>query len=106
VAGNVGVNEHGAVAAGLPWTLWGGKGESGYGRLHGELGIREFAVPTVVSTKAMGKMKSLWWYGYDQRTTKTLRADAEIMSAPTLAGKARAAKTIAQNMVRAIRAKL
>jgi acyl-CoA reductase-like NAD-dependent aldehyde dehydrogenase len=106
VAGNVGVNENGAVASGLPWALWGGKGESGYGRLHGELGIREFAVPTVVSTKVMAKMKSLWWFGYDQRTTKTLRADAEILSAPTLAGKARAAKAIAQNMIRAVRSKI
>ena len=106
VAGNVGINENGAVAAGLPWALWGGRGESGYGRLHGELGIREFAVPTVVSRKATGKMKSLWWFGYDEATTKTLRAAAELLSAPTLGGRARAAKVIAKNALRAIKGKL
>jgi acyl-CoA reductase-like NAD-dependent aldehyde dehydrogenase len=106
VAGNVGVNENGAVAAGLPWALWGGKGESGYGRLHGELGLREFSVPVVVHRKATGKMKSLWWFGYDEATTRTLRGAAELISAPTLAGKARAARMIAGNIVRAVRQKV
>src|SRR5207247_982505 len=48
VAGSVTINDH-AVTAGAPWGLWGGVGQSGYGRLHGRLGLREFAVPVHVA---------------------------------------------------------
>jgi hypothetical protein len=90
----------------LPWALWGGKGESGYGRLHGELGIREFAVPSVVHTKTMAKTKSLWWFGYDEATNKSLRAVADVLSAPTLGGKAQAVKALARNALKAFKGKI
>ncbi|HJP67019.1 MAG TPA: aldehyde dehydrogenase family protein, partial [Actinomycetota bacterium] len=106
VAGNIGVNENGAVGEGAPWGMWGGQGESGYGRLNGELGVREFAVPYVVSVKTMGRLRPLWWFGYDQPTTKTLRAATEFLSVPGVRGKARAVKTIAANGLRAIKGKM
>jgi acyl-CoA reductase-like NAD-dependent aldehyde dehydrogenase len=105
-AGNVTVNENGAVPAGLPWIPWGGIAESGYGRLHGELGIREFAAPRVISRKSTGRMKSIWWFGYDEATTTTLRAAAELLSAPTLDAKAQAARALGKNALKALRGKL
>jgi succinate-semialdehyde dehydrogenase/glutarate-semialdehyde dehydrogenase len=106
IAGNIGVNENGSVGAGSPWGLWGGQGESGYGRLHGELGIREFAVPFVVSQKTTGRMKSLWWFGYDGATTATLRGASELLSAPSIKGKARALRAVARNGLRAMKGKV
>src|ERR671932_1016078 len=55
-AGTVSVNDH-ASTAGAPWGLWGGIGESGYGRLHGVQGLREFAVPVHVARTLVPAMK-------------------------------------------------
>jgi succinate-semialdehyde dehydrogenase/glutarate-semialdehyde dehydrogenase len=63
-AGGVTSNEHGTLP-GSAWGPWGGYGESGFGRLNGELGIREFTVPTHVSHNLTPKMKKLWWFPYD-----------------------------------------
>jgi acyl-CoA reductase-like NAD-dependent aldehyde dehydrogenase len=104
-AGSISVNDH-AVTAGAPWAPWGGVGESGYGRLHGELGLREFTVPVHVARSRLPKMKHLWWYPYDDATTKALRAVAELYGAPTLGGKLRAIGTLAANAGKAIKNKL
>jgi acyl-CoA reductase-like NAD-dependent aldehyde dehydrogenase len=104
-AGSISINDH-AITAGAPWAPWGGVGESGYGRLHGELGLREFAVPVHVARSTLPKMKHLWWYPYDEATTKALRAVAELYGAPTLGGKLKAIGALARNAGRALRGKL
>ncbi|MFA5890806.1 MAG: aldehyde dehydrogenase family protein [Actinomycetota bacterium] len=103
-AGGVSINDHGA-GAGVPWGTWGGVGESGYGRLNGPLGLREFAVP-VSASRSMLNMKKLWWYPYDEATNKTLRGVAELIGDPRLAVKAKALREIGTNALRAIRAKI
>jgi succinate-semialdehyde dehydrogenase/glutarate-semialdehyde dehydrogenase len=105
VAGTVTINDH-AVTAGAPWGLWGGVGQSGYGRLHGKLGLREFSVPVHVATNLMPKLKRPWWYPYDDVTTKGLRAFSEMLSTSSRARKARAGLSTAVNLARAIRRKL
>jgi hypothetical protein len=81
-------------------------GESGYGRLHGELGLREFAVPVHVSVNMLPRLKRVWWYPYDEATDATLRAFAEVLSAPTFGRRAAATRTLASNAVRALRSKI
>ncbi len=105
-AGTVTINDH-AVTASAPWGLWGGVGESGYGRLHGKLGLREFAVPVHVARNLVPRTKRPWWYPYDGPTTRTLRSMAELMSgAGGPVGAARAAGSILANVGRSIRTKL
>ncbi len=99
------VNDH-ATAAGLPWGLWGGVGESGYGRLQGSLGLREFTVPVHVGKRTIPSLKQPWWYPYDQATTNTLRAAAEVLSAPRLDQKVAAARTFLANVGRSIKNKI
>lgn len=104
--GAVGINEIGAAASGLPFAPWGGVGESGYGRLSGKEGLREFVFPTHVAKKVVPGMKSLWWYPYDDASVATLRSAVEAMSAPTIKQKIQTVPRLASNIGRAIKAKL
>jgi acyl-CoA reductase-like NAD-dependent aldehyde dehydrogenase len=104
-AGTVTINDH-AAAAGFPWGLWGGVGESGYGRLQGAIGLREFTSPVHVGTNTVPRMKRPWWYPYDRATNDTLRAAAEVLSAPTLGQKIAATKKLLGNVGRSIKGKI
>ena len=81
-------------------------GESGYGRLNGELGIREFTVPVHVARNTMPRMKRLFWYPYDEATNATFRSIAELYSAPTWGQKLRALKSVTRTVGKALKAKL
>lgn len=73
-AGSITHNFH-LESVGGTWGTWGGVGESGFGRLNGELGLLEFTIPTHVSYSAMPKMKRSVWYPYDagsERLTRSL----------------------------------
>lgn len=104
-AGTVSINDH-AIAAGAPWSPWGGVGESGYGRLSGELGLKEFLTPVHITNNMTPRMKRLWWYPYDDATTSTLRAVTEVFSAPTAGLKMKAGRSALKGAGRAIRSKL
>jgi succinate-semialdehyde dehydrogenase/glutarate-semialdehyde dehydrogenase len=104
-AGTVSINDH-AVAAAAAWGAWGGVGESGYGRLHGELGIREFTVPVHVVRNTMPGMKRIFWYPYDDATTAALRNASELYSAPGLARKLKALGSTLRTAGRALKSKL
>jgi acyl-CoA reductase-like NAD-dependent aldehyde dehydrogenase len=104
-AGTVSINDH-AIAAAAAWAAWGGVGESGYGRLNGELGIREFAVPVHVARNTMPRMKRLFWYPYDEATTEAFRGLAGVYAAPTMGQKLKALRTVARNGIKAIKQKL
>lgn len=104
-AGAVSVNDHGAIA-GTPWGMWGGVGPSGFGRLNGEVGIREFAVPVHVGESLLPRLKRLWWYPYDEPTTRALRALTDLLAAPGWAERWEAARTLIREARRALPAKL
>jgi acyl-CoA reductase-like NAD-dependent aldehyde dehydrogenase len=105
VAGTVTVNDH-ATTASLPWGIWGGVGESGYGRLLGEIGLREMTVPVHVSRSLLPHMKKIWWYPYDEASTGVLRGTADLLGAPGLGAKARALGQIAGKARAAFKGKL
>ena len=72
-AGSITHNFH-LESVGGTWGTWGGVGESGFGRLNGELGLLEFTVPTHVSYSAMPKMKRSIWYPYDSGSERLTRS--------------------------------
>lgn len=104
-AGSVSVNFHGEVPA-SPWGPWGGVGESGFGRLNGKPGLREFTVPVHVATSLLPKMKRLWWYPYDEASENALRGISEVLTAPQMSQKIDGAKRVLRNAGSALRAKL
>jgi acyl-CoA reductase-like NAD-dependent aldehyde dehydrogenase len=104
-SGTVTINCH-AETAGAPWAPWGGVGESGYGRVNGVYGIREFTIPTHVGTNGPVRLKRLFWYPYGEATTETLRAVTETLAAPSISEKLAAARRFAGNVGKAFKEKL
>jgi hypothetical protein len=101
----VSINDHASTAA-AAWAAWGGIGRSGYGRLHGVVGLREFAVPLHVQRNLLPRLKRLWWYPYDEATTSALRGVADLLSAPRWNERRDALRRIARSALIAIRAKI
>jgi delta 1-pyrroline-5-carboxylate dehydrogenase len=104
-AGSIGSNTHGQLPA-VPWGPWGGQGESGYGRLNGELGIREFAVPVHVAHNRAPMIKNPWWYPYDEATEAFTRGAIKVLGARALGTKLEGLKELVSNAGEAIRNKL
>lgn len=104
-AGTVIVNENGAVGNGAPWTPWGGIGRSGYGRINGLPGLREFTYPVHVARKTVPG-KSIWWYPYDEPTTAALRASIELFAARSWTQRLKLVPAITRGMLQGIRKKL
>jgi acyl-CoA reductase-like NAD-dependent aldehyde dehydrogenase len=105
LAGTISINDQ-AAAAGAPWGTWGGVGESGYGRLHGALGLREFTVPVHVGRTIFPRMKKAWWYPYDRATLETFRAFADVLGAKGVGQRVSALRSLVTNGVRAARRKI
>ncbi len=103
-AGNVSVNQHAETPASA-WGAWGGYGESGFGRLNGEVGLREFSVPVFVQ-KSRLNMKRLWWYPYDEPTVDALRAAAQMLGASTTRERLQGAGDLLKVAGRSIRNKI
>jgi acyl-CoA reductase-like NAD-dependent aldehyde dehydrogenase len=104
-AGAVLVNAH-AESYGAPWAPWGGVGESGYGRINGVFGLKEFVYPVAVGRNVTPMMKRLWWYPYDEATEKTLLGATRLLTSRSLAEKARALPEILKNARAALRNKI
>lgn len=104
-AGTVSINEHADTLA-APWTPWGGVGESGYGRLNGVGGLREFTVPVHVARNLTPRLKRLWWYPYDAATVEALRGIAAMVSSPGFFGKFRGLRQLLGNIPKALKAKI
>ena len=104
-AGSVTVNDL-SLSAGAPWGPWGGVGESGYGRLNGELGLREFSVPVHVQRNTMPGMKRLHWYPYSDATQAVLRAATDLVGNKKLGAKVSAVGRLAKNAGRTIKDKI
>ncbi|MCB1136089.1 MAG: aldehyde dehydrogenase family protein, partial [Chlamydiia bacterium] len=50
---------------GIAETPWGGRGRSGFGRIHGEEGLRECVTPLHIHRNHAPQRRSLWWFPYD-----------------------------------------
>ncbi|MGH2753398.1 MAG: aldehyde dehydrogenase family protein [Actinomycetota bacterium] len=105
IAGGVTSNEHGTLP-GSAWGPWGGYGESGFGRLNGVLGIREFAVPTHVSHSLAPKTKKLWWFPYDDDTEAAWRGLAGVFGERELPAKVGHVKDVVAAYGKALKNKL
>lgn len=104
-AGTVSINEHADTLA-SPWTPWGGVGESGYGRLNGVGGLREFTVPVHVARNLTPRLKRLWWYPYDYATVEALRGIAALVSSQSFSGKLKGLGQLLGNITKALQAKI
>ena len=103
-AGNISVNQHGENPASV-WGAWGGFGESGFGRLNGELGLREFTVPVFVQRSQL-KMKRVWWYPYDEASETVMRSTIKTFGARTRAERLQGIKGAIGNVGKALKNKL
>lgn len=86
-AGVVSINDHSSSFA-EPTAPWGGRGASGFGRIHGAAGLREMVQPKYVSRdRAPGP--ELWWYPYDADYARLLRGVPGALYATSLARRLR-----------------
>ena len=73
-AGAVMINDH-LMSHGLAETPWGGFGDSGIGRSHGEIGFMEMVQPVVIVDETMPfARKNIWWHPYSSRVRDGMRA--------------------------------
>jgi succinate-semialdehyde dehydrogenase/glutarate-semialdehyde dehydrogenase len=79
-AGAVMVNDH-LMSHGLAETPWGGFGDSGLGRTHGEVGFREMLRAQVVVDDFLPAVKrNLWWQPYSEKVYGGIRAIVELLT--------------------------
>jgi acyl-CoA reductase-like NAD-dependent aldehyde dehydrogenase len=104
-AGTVTVNLHGETAASA-WSPWGGVGESGYGRLNGIQGIREFVYAVNVTRNTNTKIPRLWWYPYDDATERAFRSLADLFGAPSAGTRFRGFTSLVSNAASALKKKI
>jgi len=98
-AGSITHNMHIETSVG-PWGTWGGVGESGFGRLNGELGLLEFTVPTHVSFSGMPKMKRGYWYPYDDTSKRFTRSLIDFLGSKDAPHKLSALKAILKDFTK------
>jgi succinate-semialdehyde dehydrogenase/glutarate-semialdehyde dehydrogenase len=81
-AGAVMINDH-LMSHGLAETPWGGFGDSGLGRTHGELGFREMLKAQVIIDDVLpGVKRNLWWQPYSEEVYRGIRAIAAFLAGP------------------------
>jgi hypothetical protein len=72
-AGAVCVNDA-VVHFGIPSLPFGGVGESGYGRSHGEEGLGEMTRSRSVLVDRLGLKREPWWFPYSRSSERVLEA--------------------------------
>ncbi|MDR2618806.1 MAG: aldehyde dehydrogenase family protein [Treponema sp.] len=83
-AGAVMINDH-LMSHGLAETPWGGFGDSGLGRTHGEAGFREMLKTKVIIDDILpGAKRNLWWQPYSEKLYKGIQAIASLAGGPGL----------------------
>jgi len=75
--GTINVNNV-AYTFGLASTPWGGSGESGFGRTHGEEGFAELVEPHHVHVDRGRFARELWWHPYDREAMELSRELVDI----------------------------
>jgi len=91
-AGLVSVNGVAATLHGHPELPWGGVGDSGYGRSHGEQGLLEMTWSQVIEeSRVFGvEPKRPWWYPYDHRQNRLMGYFSDLVAADSLPSKLQA----------------
>ena len=83
-AGAVMINDH-LMSHGLAETPWGGFGDSGLGRTHGEAGFREMLRAKVIVDETLpGAKRDPWWQPYSQKLLNGLSALGDFLGGPGL----------------------
>jgi succinate-semialdehyde dehydrogenase/glutarate-semialdehyde dehydrogenase len=89
-AGVVMLNDH-LMSHGLAETPWGGFGDSGLGKTHGEPGFKEMLkVKVVIDDILPGVKRNLWWQPYSEKVYRGIRAIAAFLGGPGLVPRLRA----------------
>jgi succinate-semialdehyde dehydrogenase/glutarate-semialdehyde dehydrogenase len=79
-AGAVMINDH-LMSHGLAETPWGGFGDSGLGRTHGEAGFREMLKQQVVVDDILpGVRRNIFWHPYSDKVYAGLRALTDLLA--------------------------
>lgn len=89
--GLVSINDVAATLHAFSELPWGGVGESGFGRSHGEEGLLEFTRPQVLDQTRRGlfEFKRPWWYPYGPYQLETMKNFTRAMAAGSLRDRAR-----------------
>jgi acyl-CoA reductase-like NAD-dependent aldehyde dehydrogenase len=103
-AGTVTANMH-VEGAAAPWAAWGGVGDSGFGRVNGEAGLREFSVPVHVARASL-PMKRAVWYPYDSASDGIFRGTAQFLGRRELGQKISALGGIVGSFLKAGKTRL
>jgi len=83
-AGAIMINDH-LMSHGLAETPWGGFGDSGLGRTHGELGFKEMVKAKVIVDDVLpGVKRNLFWQPYSEKVYDGIRALADLVSGKAL----------------------
>jgi succinate-semialdehyde dehydrogenase/glutarate-semialdehyde dehydrogenase len=99
-AGAVMINDH-LMSHGLAETPWGGFGDSGIGRTHGEMGFREMLKAQVVVDDILpGAKRNLWWHPYSEETYRGVRAIVDLLSGPSPGARLRAVPRVIKVFLR------
>jgi succinate-semialdehyde dehydrogenase/glutarate-semialdehyde dehydrogenase len=102
-AGTVTINDCGYTYA-ICETPWGGIKESGFGRTHSKLGLREFAHPIHVNINHRSGMRSIWWFPYRQSQIDLTNALLDMFhgagAASRLSGFGRALRRFSFDLIR------
>jgi succinate-semialdehyde dehydrogenase/glutarate-semialdehyde dehydrogenase len=89
-AGAVMINDH-LMSHGLAETPWGGFGDSGIGRTHGELGFREMLKVQVIVDDILPLVKrNLFWHPYTEKVYRGIRAITELLGGRTAVSRLKA----------------
>jgi hypothetical protein len=80
--GAVMINDH-LMSHGLAETPWGGFGDSGIGRTHGEAGLSEMVrLQVVVDDILPLARKNIWWHPYSEKVYRGLLGLIELLHGP------------------------
>jgi acyl-CoA reductase-like NAD-dependent aldehyde dehydrogenase len=104
-AGSITHNMH-IESVGGTWGTWGGVGESGFGRLNGELGLLEFTVPTHVSYSATPKLKRGFWFPYDAASDRLTRSLIDFLGSKDAPHKLKAIKGVMKDFMKIAKSRL
>jgi succinate-semialdehyde dehydrogenase/glutarate-semialdehyde dehydrogenase len=77
-AGTVMINDV-LATYGCPETPWGGVKQSGIGRTHSMLGLRDLCETRHVNHDRVALSREVWWYPYKERTYRALLRGAKLL---------------------------